>query len=162
MSRIQTNLTPDVAAKYREVVRLRTMGVTFDDIAERVGYKSRGAAYEAYRAALRWWGAAPVTEARQLEEERLEVLWRTAMARLQLAQTSEESDTGEVLSVLNTAVNLMKRKAALLGLDAPRQVELAGTLETSVETDIGELLKERIGLVEAGLPIVLDEDIGDD
>ena len=145
-----TNLTPEVASKYREVVRLRTLGVTFDDIADRVGYQSRSGAYDAYRAAMKWWGASPVQEARALEDERLESLWRSVMARLQVAQARDEPDTTEVVNVLNTAVNVMKRKASLLGLDAPRQVELAGLNGAPIVTDVGELLRERIGMARTG------------
>jgi hypothetical protein len=153
----QTVPTPEVAAKYREVVRLRTLGVTFDDIAERVGYNSRGGAHDAYRAAIKWWASTPVDEARALEDERLEHLWRSVMARLQVAQNRPEPDTAEVVTVLNTAVNVMKRKASLLGLDAPRQVELAGVNGGPIATDVGELLRERIGLVRKGeLPAAVE------
>ena len=145
-----TNLTPEVATKYREVVRLRTLGFTFDDIATRVGYESRQGAHDAYRAALKWWGAESCDNARQLESERLEHMWRSVMGRLQEAQQRDNVDTAEVLGVVNTAVSVMKRKASLLGLDAPRQVEIAGQDGAAITTDIGEMLRERIGMVRTG------------
>lgn len=145
-----TNLTPEVATKYREVVRLRTLGFTFDDIATRVGYESRQGAHDAYRAALKWWGAESCDNARQLESERLEHMWRSVMGRLQEAQQRNNVDTAEVLGVVNTAVSVMKRKASLLGLDAPRQVEIAGQDGGAITTDIGEMLRERIGMVRTG------------
>ena len=145
-----TNLTPEVAEKYREVVRLRSLGYTFDDIAQRVGYESRQGAHDAYRAALKWWGAESVDNARQLETERIEIMWRSVMGRLQEAQQRPNVDTAEVLGVVNTAVSVMKRKASLLGLDAPRQVEIAGQDGGAITTDIGEMLRERIGMVRTG------------
>jgi len=150
MSPRPTVPSPDTAAKYREVVRLRTVGLSFDDIATRVGYASRSGAHDAYRAALKWWGTAPVEEARALEEERVEHLWRSVMARLQAVQGGDEIDTDEVLGVVNTAVKVLHRKAALLGLDAPRQVELANVEGSVLYTDIGQLLRERLDMVRAG------------
>ena len=145
-----TNLTPDVAEKYREVVRLRSLGYTFDDIAQRVGYDSRQGAHFAYQAALKWWGTESVDNARQLETERIELMWRSVMGRLQEAQQRPNVDTAEVLGVVNTAVSVMKRKASLLGLDAPRQVEVAGQDGGAITTDVGEMLRERIGLARLG------------
>ena len=131
-------------------MRLRTVGLSFDDIATRVGYASRSGAHDAYRAALKWWGTAPVEEARALEEERVEHLWRSVMARLQAVQAEGEIDTNEVLGVVNTAVKILHRKAALLGLDAPRQLELANVEGSVFYTDIGQVLRERLDMARAG------------
>ena len=81
-----TNLTPETAAKYRKVLDLRVLGFTFDSIAEQVGYNSRSGAFEAYRAALKWWSAEAVSEARQFENERLERLWLSSMQQLVAAE----------------------------------------------------------------------------
>ena len=69
-------LDPETAQKYRQVVQYRAAGLTFDEIAERVGYRSRSGAKEAYDAALRWWGREAVDDLRTIEGERLESLWR--------------------------------------------------------------------------------------
>jgi hypothetical protein len=71
--------------KYMKVIDLRKAGLTFDEIAEQVGYKSRS-------------GALKITES--------------------------------------------KRK--LHGLDAPRQLELSGRDGEEIQTDVGQLLKERL------------------
>ena len=49
-------LTPEQAERYREVVRLRALGLTFEEIAERTGYADRSSAKNAYEAALRRYG----------------------------------------------------------------------------------------------------------
>jgi hypothetical protein len=140
------------------------MGMTFDIIAERVGYASRQGAFEAYRAALKWWGKDAVDEARQLESERLERLWQSSMAQLGAAEREaievtygsggQEERTvvfaPDVLAAVNGAINVSRRKSSLLGLDAPRQVELAGLDGGPVVTDIGELLRERMEAVTPG------------
>lgn len=140
--------TPAVAERYRRVVQLRSVGLTFDDIASRVGYDSRQAAHHAYKAALRWWGRPAVDEAQQLEDERLDLLWRTALERLDDARKRDDINTHEVLTIINTLLNIGKRRAGLLGLDAPRQVELAGVGGGALQTDVGELLRERIFAIQ--------------
>lgn len=159
-----TNLTPEVAAKYRQVVNMRVQGATFDQIAERVGYANRQGAFEAYRAALKWWGKDEVEEARQLESERLDRLHQSTTLMLEAAQqgsiqvsyaadgTEVRTPTfaPEVLAAVNTAVNVSRRRSSLLGLDAPRQVEVAGADGGPVVTDIGELLRERMEAVNPG------------
>ena len=159
-----TTLTPEVAAKYRQVVTMRANGATFEAIADRVGYAGRQGAYDAYRAALKWWGKDGVEEARQLESERLDRLHASTTAMLQAAEreavevrynadgTEERTITfaPDVLSAVNTAVNISRRRSSLLGLDAPRQVEVAGADGGPVVTDIGELLRERMEAVNPG------------
>lgn len=148
MARGQTPaLTPDTADKYRQVVQLKAAGLTFDEIAQRVGYASRSGAKEAYDAALRWWGRESVDQLRTIEGERLEQLWRRTFAKI-LADPQMGSD--ELVVLVNAAVRLSARKAALFGLDAPRQVEMTGPDGGPVQTDVGALLLERLERLEAG------------
>lgn len=113
-------LKPDTADRYRQVVQLKAAGLTFDEIAERVGYRSRSGAKEAYDAALRWWGTESVDQLRTVEGERLEQLWRRTFAKI----IADPETTGELVALVNTAVRLSQRKSALFGLDAPEQVEI--------------------------------------
>ena len=83
------------------------------------------------------------------------------MGQLETAQR-QQADSGTIIQIINSALLVSKRRSALFGIDAPRQVEISGTVETTVDTDIAELLKQRIGLIEAGLPIVLEGEIEDD
>lgn len=137
-------LTPEQADRYRRVVQLRTAGVTFDQIAETLGYASRSGAKEAYDAALRRWGRVTVDEHRELEDVRLEELWRRTFARIADADSDDE-----FVKLISAAVRVSKRRADLLGLDAPRQVELAGKDGGPVETDIGEVLRQRVAALDA-------------
>ena len=52
-----------------------------------------------------------------------------------------------------TMIRISQRRAGLMGLDAPRQVELSGSINAAITSDIGEVLKERIGLVENDQPL---------
>tara|TARA_R110000744_G_scaffold42497_2_gene95914 strand:+ start:748 stop:1194 length:447 start_codon:yes stop_codon:yes gene_type:complete len=135
-------LTPVQAERYRQVVQLRTAGVTFEVIAERVGYGGRGAAKDAYDSALRRWGRETIDEHRDLEGARVEELWRRTFARL--AALPVDADTEDFTRLVTSAVRVAKRKADLFGIDAPRQVELAGAGGGPIVTDVGEILRARL------------------
>ena len=137
-------LTKDQADRYRRVVQLRTAGVTFDQIAESLGYASRSGAKEAYDAALRRWGREAVDEHRDLEDLRLEELWRRTFARI-----AEADGDDEFVKLIGAAVRVSKRRADLLGLDAPRQVEVSGANGGAMRTDVGEILRERLRQLES-------------
>lgn len=138
-------LDPETAQKYRQVVQYRAAGLTFDEIAERVGYRSRSGAKEAYDAALRWWGREAVDDLRTIEGERLESLWRKVFTEI---LSNPEMETGEMVQLVNAAVRVSARKSALFGLDAPRQVEVAGAGGGPVVTDVGRILLERLDALE--------------
>lgn len=150
MARGQTPaLDPETADKYRRVVEYRAAGLTFDEIAERTGYASRSGAKLAYDAALKWWGTESVENLRIIEGERLEQLWRQTLARILAEREPEEQlSIGEFSALVSTAVRISARKAALNGLDAPRQVEVAGVDGGAIQTDIGELFRAKLRELE--------------
>jgi len=49
---------------------------------------------------------------------------------------------------VNSAVKVSARKAALFGLDAPRQVEIAGEDGGPIITDVGRILLDRLEQLE--------------
>ena len=61
-------VNPDTAGRYREVVRLRMVGLTFDDIADQVGYSDRSGAKRAYDMALERWHVETVEQQRVLDQ----------------------------------------------------------------------------------------------
>lgn len=154
-------LTPDQAERYREVVRLRAAGLTFDEIADRVGYASRSGAKEAYDRALELYGREAVADLRELEGERLEQLWRYTFGRI----LNNPDTTAEFVALVNSAVRISNSRSSLYGLEAPKQVELSGQDGGPIETDVGRILVERIralGVDPPGLDAVVDvEEVGD-
>ena len=149
MSKIQTNKTPEVLAKYEEVVRLRSIGLSFQQIADRVGYAGRSGAKAAYTEAIKMWGGEAVEEHRVLENERLDYLWRTAITQIE----GSKGDPSAVINAVNSALRISARRAALNGLDAPRQVEIAGHEGGALRTDIGELLRARLKQLEGAIEV---------
>ena len=105
-----------VRQKGQQAIRLRMAGATIAQIASQLGYASEAGAYKAImrelEATARDQGES--TEAvRQLELKRLDQmqfpLWNQVLT----------GDQGAI----TTALRIQERRASLLGLDAPKQIE---------------------------------------
>ena len=97
------------AARRARAVKLRTAGLTYDQIAKELGYANRGTVYRVVSQALRSQTIEAVGELRTLEVERLNSLqsamWQKAM-------------DGDVPSAMAVVRCIMSR-CRLLGLDGP-------------------------------------------
>jgi hypothetical protein len=132
-------------ARRAQAFRLRIQGATFPQIAEQLGYNSRQAAWADYQAALR--DAAleyddDIADARTFELERIEAIVNRAW---------EHSELGDI-KALDVLLRCSDRRAKLLGLDRPQQVELS---MTALDAEIARLDAIIEAAREAG------EDIGD-
>lgn len=103
----------DVIERERKVLELRLLGLTWDSIATNVGYASAGAAWNAYKRALVRTLQEPAEELRQQEAERLNRMMTVHLQR---------AIQGDVPSA-TLVLRLMERRAKLLGLDSPTQIE---------------------------------------
>jgi hypothetical protein len=99
--------------RQRKALELRTSGLDYRSIAERIGYGSVASAHKAVQVALKKTLQEPADELRTMEVARLDQmllgLWPKAI----------KGDTWAVDRVLK----IMERRAALLGLDAPLKRE---------------------------------------
>jgi hypothetical protein len=105
--------SPELFDKENKVLELRRAGLTWQRIAEEVGYADHTGAYAAYKRALKRTQQQPADELRFAELDRID--------RLQLALWPKAMK-GDNASI-NTIVRLMERRARLLGLDTPIKVE---------------------------------------
>ena len=143
-------LTPETAARYREVIRLRAAGLSFDDIARQLDYADRSGAKHAYDSALERWAIETVEQQRVVQSERLDDLWR------RIYRAIAEGDLGQV----DRALRIEKRRADLWGLDAPKQHEVAGVGGGALRPDVGDMLLARlVELRERQGPLVEDIDV---
>jgi len=110
------------------------VGLTFDDIADQVGYSDRSGAKRAYDVALERWHVETVEQQRVIQSERLDDLWRRVF---------REIARGD-LDQVPTALKIEKRRSELWGLDAPRQHEISGLQGGVIRTDIGDLLLAKL------------------
>lgn len=111
------------AERQRQALLLRRGGASYDQIAQRLGYRDRASAYRAVLAALEQTLREPAEEVRALELERLDAL---LLAHWPAATSGNVEATDRVLRI-------MERRARLLGLDAPRQLNVRLTLHEVVE-----------------------------
>lgn len=144
---------PEVIDKERRVLELKLAGITFDRIAEQVGYTDGSAACKAYNRALKRTLQEPAQEVREAELLRLDKIlsgiWRDAIS----------GDTRAAL----TAVKVIQERAKLLGLYAPIKTEteitayMGGTdIDREVER-LARLLKSSDGRRNSiSEPILLD------
>ena len=107
-----------LAARMRgqQAIKLRMAGATLDDIAKQLDFKSAAGAYKSVMRELKATAqdmGEGIEAVRQLELKRLDQmqfpLWPAVLA-------------GDVQAT-TTALRIQERRASLLGLDAPKQIE---------------------------------------
>lgn len=99
-----------------KALELRLAGVIYEQIAAELGYAGRSGAYKAVESGLKLTMREPAESLRRLSAERLDratlAIWRRV-------------SSGD-LHAIDVLLRLEARRAKLLGLDAPQQVEHAG------------------------------------
>lgn len=103
----------ELLKKERKVVELRHMGITYEVIAEQVGYASASGAFHAYERALARYPKETIEKKRDLVESRYErllsAIWTKALR-------------GDIPAII-AAVKVLEKEAKLLGLDAPQKIQ---------------------------------------
>lgn len=128
----------EVIDKERRVIELRRAGLTFDVIAQEVGYSNASGAHHAYTRALKkTLVSAGADEMRETELDRLDRLQRFAWP-----QASQGN-----LRAIETILRIMGRRAKLLGLDAPLKAEVT-TYEGGTEID--REVQRLVALLDSG------------
>jgi hypothetical protein len=161
MPDLRTDRRRTAAAERRvKALKLRAAGATLDDIMAAVpGYKTRAAVSQDISRALATMATESADEMRALSNERLDLLWRTALqilgrthyvvsnGRLVTHDGQPMRDDDPALRAIGVLLNIEQRRARLNGLDAPKQVEVI-TVD-AVEAEIRRLSAE-LGATEAG------------
>ena len=113
----------DALPKKLQALELRKAGLSYDAIAQELGYKTKAGVYRAVMAALKKTLQEPADELRKVEVERLDVL---------LAAMWEKRDKP---LYTDRIIKIMERRAKLLGLDAPdkHEVEISDVIHVSVD-----------------------------
>ena len=127
-------LDVETTEKQIRAVKLRGLGASYDQIAETLGYSNRSGAWKAVKSGLDRAVIESVTEMRVLQAERLDMM---------VMRCLEAILNGDLDQVRNV-IAIEKRRADLWGLDATRTVEITGADGGPVETDVGQLLIERL------------------
>jgi hypothetical protein len=116
--------SPELVDKEIRVLELRRVGLTWQRIADEVGYADHTGAYAAYKRAIKRTMQQPADELREQELDRIDrlqvAIWPNAM----------KGDTRAILTI----IRLMERRAKLTGLDMPIKIEQDITTWTGGDT----------------------------
>ena len=118
---------PALIEREYEVLKYRRGGMTFDQIAQRVGYKNASGAKAAYKRAMIRTLQPVADELRETQIDRLET------AVLAIWNKVLKGD----LRAIDRLIAISRRESELLGMDAPKQAQL------EVTTYDGNVLRER-------------------
>jgi AraC-like DNA-binding protein len=100
--------------RQRQALNARKAGKSYQEIAREVGYKSASGAHAAVRLALKKTLQEPADELRKLEIARLDAMLEAVWPQV---------EKGDARSV-EVALKIEERRARLLGLDAPSEVDV--------------------------------------
>ncbi|WBP89526.1 hypothetical protein [Kitasatospora cathayae] len=120
-----------VVERRRAAVKLRIEGKSWQEIADLLGYDSKGGACKDVSRALQKAVtdlALPLEEYRQLELDRLDAMQEALWPKVLDGETR----------AMDTALRLMDRRAKLLGLDAPTRTEGVLSLDV-IDASIAQL-----------------------
>lgn len=123
---------PAVIEREKKVLELRRGGLTFDLIAERLGYANASGAYKAYQSACKRIVVDDVVAIRNAEMDRLDI------AQAAIWGNVVQGDVRAVIAL----IKIMERRARLLGLDVPvkSQVEVNIHDRNSIDAEVARLV----------------------
>jgi hypothetical protein len=140
MTRRRRKPNTEVLNKENQVVELRRQGLTWQQIADTVGYSAPMSAYDAWHRANRRIVADGIDDIRKIEQERLDIAQ---------AAIWPEVIQGEIPAV-NTLLKIMERRSKLLGLDTPVTQTIRAEVITYDANDIRSELARIIAATNTG------------
>ena len=105
-----------------DALRLRLQGKSYQQIADELGYATPSGAHQAVKKALARTVQEPADELRKVESDRMDAMLSYMWPRV------EKGDPRAV----EVAMKLAERRAKLLGLDAPEQIETKQDITVSI------------------------------
>jgi len=141
------------AERDREACRLRTRGVTYQQISDQLGYGGEAHARRAVKLCLAAIQTEGAEELRALQLDQLDYLTAQALGVLERrhltitptgkivhADGEPVLDDGPVLQAIDRLLRIQERRAKLMGLDAPQRREVL-TLD-AIDAEIAALAAE--------------------
>lgn len=138
-----------LAARQAEALRLRVEGLTIRQIADRLEV-SVGTVSNDLQAAQQATITPLVAELRETEGAKLDLLEGRIRGVL-----AEPRDQGTLLKAVDRALRIAERRARLMGLDMPPQVQMGrpAVVDTQADVELRELIAEaRSALEGPGVP----------
>ena len=135
----RSRVKPETLEKERKVLEYRRGGLTFDLIAERLGYASASGAHKAYLSACNRIVYEDVVQVRKSEMDRLDIAQAAIWGDL---TDTVNVDAGTRARLVLALVKIMERRARLLGLDMPTkaQVEVSIYDRDTIDDEVKRLV----------------------
>lgn len=138
--------TIDTVRREQAAARMRVQGHTYRQIADALGFAGTSSAHKAVSRAIAEVPREAAEELLELEKARLDNLQRRADALVEKEYTLVQAgkvvvdpdtgarmiDDGPVLKAIQTALRIQESRRKLLGLDAPEALQVAGTVEFTI------------------------------
>lgn len=137
---------PETLERETKILELRRAGVTWAVIAERTGYASASGAYNAYQRIAERTIRPKLEELRDMELDRLD--------RLQ-AGVWGKAINGEIRAV-DSVLRIIDRRARLLGLDAPKELNVKAEVTNYDANSIDSEVARLIAILDSSAPRELD------
>ena len=135
----RSKVKPETLEKERKVLEYRRGGLTFDLIAERLGYASASGAHKAYLSACNRIVYEDVVEVRKSEMDRLDIAQAAIWGDLTDTVNVDANTRARLVLAL---IKIMERRARLLGLDMPTkaQVEVSIYDRETIDDEVKRLV----------------------
>ena len=135
----KSRVKPETLEKEKKVLEYRRGGLTFDLIAERLGYASASGAHKAYISACNRIVYEDVVEVRKSEMDRLDIAQAAIWGDLTDTQNVDANTRARLVLAL---IKIMERRARLLGLDMPTkaQVEVSIYDRDTIDDEVKRLV----------------------
>jgi len=135
----RSKVKPETLEKERKVLEFRRGGLTFDLIAERLGYASASGAHKAYLSACNRIVYEDVVEVRKSEMDRLDIAQAAIWGDLTDTVNTDANTRARLVLAL---IKIMERRARLLGLDMPTkaQVEVSIYDRDTIDAEVQRLV----------------------
>jgi len=135
----RSRVKPETLEKERKVLEYRRGGLTFDLIAERLGYASASGAHKAYLSACNRIVYEDVVEVRKSEMDRLDIAQAAIWGDLTDTINVDANTRARLVLAL---IKIMERRARLLGLDMPTkaQVEVSIYDRDTIDDEVNRLV----------------------
>mgnify|MGYP003656666915 CR=1 FL=1 len=135
----RSRVKPETLEKERKVLEYRRGGLTFDLIADRLGYASASGAHKAYLSACNRIVYEDVVEVRKSEMDRLDIAQAAIWGDLTDTQNIDANTRARLVLAL---IKIMERRARLLGLDMPTkaQVEVSIYDRDTIDDEVKRLV----------------------
>lgn len=146
-----TDLTAEAAARQAKALRLRRDGMSYEQIASRLGYADRSSAHKAVKSAIAEITKEPAADVKALELRRLDDLYFDALRARRKAIAC--GDIEAQLKADTVALKVSERRSKLEGLDAPTKVQDVSLFDSmgkeELEAKAAEL-REKLAAVGGG------------